>query len=105
MSILICYCDCCDLGILSFYRDYLIYVKKFSASEVDHKMMSQRRVLQHGTRIIDHFMDTLFLSDSTVTSDGDDLVSVWEIVKDGHFCERQVASWKKQMLARKLIQE
>ena len=44
-------------------------------------------------------------SNSFVTSDGDNLVDVWEIVKDSYFCDEQVANWKKQMVARKLIEE
>ena len=105
MSQLLCSCEYCDQGLIQFYGDYLRFVKKFTDPEVNHKMHSQRRVLEFSNRTIQHFMDTLFDTDGTVTSDGDNLIDVWEIAKDSYFCDEQVAIWKKQMVARKLIEE
>jgi hypothetical protein len=102
---LLCACSDCDGGLLQFYFDYLTCVKKLPASEVNHKTMSQRRTMEWGHHIIQHFIDTLFNSDGTVTSDGDQLVDVWKVANEAYFCDTQVAIWKKQMVARKLIDE
>jgi hypothetical protein len=102
---LICGCLYCEQAVLQFYPDYLTYVKKLSTSEVNRKTMSQRRTIEWGNRIIDEFNDALWSKDATVTYDGYALVDVWKVANEACFCDSQVAIWKKQMVARKLINE
>ena len=104
MTQVLCCCDYCDVAVLQFYHDYLSYIKKFTPAEVNHKTQSQRRVMEFGNRLIQRFVDALFDTDVTVTTDGDDIADIWEIAKDSYFCDEQVTVWEKQMKARNLIQ-
>jgi hypothetical protein len=102
---LVCGCLYCEQAVLQFYPDYLTYVKKLSASEVNGKTMSQRRTIEWGNRIIDEFNDALWSTDATVTYDGYPLVDVWKVANEAYFCDSQVAIWKNRMVARKLINQ
>jgi hypothetical protein len=102
---LVCGCLYCEGAVLQFYPDYLTYVKMLSASEVNRKTMSQRRTIEWGNRIIEEFNDALWSKDATVTYDGYSLVDVWKVANEAYFCDSQVAIWKKQMVARKLINQ
>jgi hypothetical protein len=102
---LLCGCMYCETAVLQFYPDYLTFVKKLSQSEVNRKTMSQRRTLEWGNRIIDEFNDALWSKEKTVTYDGYPLVDVWKVANEAYFCDSQVSTWKKQMVARKLIDE
>ena len=102
---LLCGCTYCDAALLQFYFDYLTVVRNWAPSEVYEATMSQWRTLEAGANIIQHFSDTLFKSDSTVTIDGDELVRVWEVATGAYLCDKQLAIWQTQMVARKLIDE
>ena len=101
----LCYCMDCEGAILQFYPDYLTYVKKLPSSEVSHKTMSQHRTMQWGCNTIQSFIDALWSENDTITREGFELTEVWKVVNDAYFCDQQVAIWKKQLLARKLINE
>ena len=102
---LLCGCAYCEQAVLQFHPDYHTYVKQLSQSEVNRKTMSQRRTMEWGNRIIDEFNDALWSKDKTVTYDGYQLADVWKVANEAYFCDSQVAIWKKQMVARKLISE
>lgn len=102
----VCSCDLCRKGVLSFYIDYLAWVKKLPMWEVNEKTQSQRRTIQWGNKILNRFVDTLFDSDATVTCDGDDLADIWDMcLKSSYFCDQQLLIWENQLKARKLIDE
>jgi hypothetical protein len=100
---MLCGCACCEGALLQFYPDYLSFVKRLSASEVNHRTMSQHRTMQCGDRIIQGFINTLWSTIYTVTAHGDHILDVWNVANGSYFCDRQATMWKNQMIARKLI--
>jgi hypothetical protein len=100
-----CWCEPCQLAVMAFYEDFLLHVKKLSPSDVSHKMMSQHRVMEYGYRMLIEFVNAIWTDNCTTTIYGDQLVDIWNVVKDISFCDYQVSVWKKQMIARKLIDE
>jgi hypothetical protein len=99
----LCGCAQCEEAIQNFYPDYLAFVKRLSASEIDHKTRSIRRTISWGYHIVQGFIDALWAMSVTVTADGDHLYDVWRVIQAAYFCESQLAIWKNQMVARKII--
>jgi hypothetical protein len=56
---LLCGCMYCEGAILQFYPDYLAFIKRLSALEVNRKTMSQHRTMQRGYHTIQGFIDAL----------------------------------------------
>jgi hypothetical protein len=100
---LFCGCEQCECALLLFYPDYLAFIKRLSASEIDIMTTSRHRTMQCGYRTIQGFIDALWSSDTTVTDDDDHILDVWKVVDESCFCHSQLYIWKKQMAARKLI--
>ena len=100
---LLCGCAQCEAAIPEFYPDYLGMIKRLSASEIDHKTRSQRRTTSMGYHLIQGFIDALWSTTATVTGDGDDLYAVWGVIQAAYFCDSQLAIWKNQLIARKVI--
>ena len=99
----LCGCAQCEAAIHNFYPDYLGMVKRLSASEIDHKTRSIRRTTSMGYHLIQGFIDALWSTTATVTGDGDHLYDVWGVIQAAYFCDSQLAIWKNQLVARKII--
>jgi hypothetical protein len=101
----LCGCAYCEGALLQFYPDYLSFIKRLSASEVNRRTMSEHRTMQRGNHIIQGFISALWSTIYTVTAEGDHILDVWRVTNDSYFCDRQAAIWKNQMVAGKLINQ
>jgi hypothetical protein len=100
---LFCGCEQCECALLLFYPDYLAFIKRLSASEIDSMTASHQHTMHCGYRTIQGFINALWSSGTTVADDDAHILDVWKVVDESCFCHSQLYIWKKQMVARKLI--
>jgi hypothetical protein len=100
---LFCGCEQCECGVVLFYEEYLTFIKRLSATEIDNMTTSYRHSMRCGYRIIQGFIDTLWSTGTTATVDGDHILDAWKVADESRFCHSQLYIWKNQMVARKLI--